>query len=88
MSIKILRLIETYNRHRKHKILILFDDTFADIINNKKLYQTVTEVFIRVTKLNIPTVFITQSYFALPKDAGLNFTHFFKWKFQANKSLN
>ena len=66
MPIKILRLIEKYNRCRKHKILILFDDTFADIISNKKLNQAVTEVFIRVRKLNIPTVFITQSYFALP----------------------
>ena len=40
----------------------------ADMISNKKLNQVATELFIRGKKLNISTVFITQSYFAVPKD--------------------
>ena len=34
-------------------------------------------MFIRGTKLNISFVFITQSYFKVPKDVRLNTTHFF-----------
>ena len=49
----------------------------ADMINNKKLNSIVTELFIRGGKLNIPIVFITQSYFKVPKDIRLNSTHFF-----------
>ena len=48
----------------------------ADIINNKKLNSIVTELFIRGRKLNISLVFTTQSYFKVPKDVGLNSTHF------------
>ena len=49
----------------------------ADMINNKKLTPVVTELFIRGRKLNISIVFITQSYFKVPKDVRLNSTHFF-----------
>ena len=49
----------------------------ADMINNKNLNSIVTELFIRGRKLNISVVFITQSYFKVPKDAVLNVTHFF-----------
>ena len=34
-------------------------------------------MFIRGRKLNIFIIFITQSYFKLPKDVRLNSTHFF-----------
>ena len=40
----------------------------ADIINNKRLNPVMTELFIRCRKLNISIVFITQSYFKVPKD--------------------
>ena len=49
----------------------------ADMIDNKNLNSIVTELFIRGRKLNISLVFITQSYCKVPKDVGLNFTHFF-----------
>ena len=62
------------------KILIVFDDIIADMINNKKLNLIVTELFIRGRKLNISLVFITQSYFEVPKDVRLNSTHFFIMK--------
>ena len=48
----------------------------ADMINNKKLNPVVTELFIRDRKLGISIVFITQSYFKVPKDIRLNSTHF------------
>ena len=72
--------IEEYNIGKKCKILIVFDDMIDYVINNKKLNPVVTELFIRGTKLNISIVFITQSYFKVPKDVRLNSTHFFIMK--------
>ena len=72
--------IKDYNPIRKRKILIVFDDMIADMINNNKLNPIITELFIRGRKLNISIVFITQSYFKVPKDVRLNFTIFFKMK--------
>ena len=56
----------------------------ADMVSNKKLQQIVTELFIRGGKLNISPVFITRSYFPVPKNTRLNSTHYFLWKFQTN----
>ena len=39
--------IEDYNPIKKRKVLIIFDDMIADMINNKKLNPIVTELFIR-----------------------------------------
>ena len=72
--------IEDYNPGKKRKIMIVFDDMIADMINNKKLNPVVTELFIRSRKINISIVFITQSYFKVPKDVRLNSTHFFIMK--------
>ena len=69
--------IDHYNPDKENKILIVFDDMIADMINNKKLNSVVTELFIRGRKLNISLVFIMQSYFKVPKDVRLNTTHFF-----------
>ena len=60
----------------------------ADMIHNKKLNPTVTELFIRGKKLNICLVFITQSYFKVPKDVRLNTTHFLLEKFQMEQNFN
>ena len=68
--------IKEYNPDKKRKVLIVFDDMIADIINNKKLNPVVTELFIRGRKLNISIVFITQSYFKMPKDVRLKSTQF------------
>ena len=46
---------------KERKILIVFDNMIADMINNQKLYSLVTKLFIRGKKLNISLVFITQS---------------------------
>ena len=52
---------DEYNIDKEHKLLIVFDDMIADMINNKKLTSIVTELFIRGRKLNISVVFIMQS---------------------------
>ena len=51
--------IEEYNLGKKLKVLLVFDDIMANIINNKRLNAIVTELFITSRKLNI--FFITQS---------------------------
>ena len=79
--------IEAYNPGKKRKILIVFDDMISDMINNKKLNPVVTELFIRGRKLDTSIVFITQSYFKVPKDTRLNSTHFFIMKIPNKKEL-
>ena len=59
----------------------------ADMVHNKKLISIVTEMFIRGRKLNISLVFITQSYFKVPKDIRLNTSHFFIAKIPNNREL-
>ena len=55
----IYKNIEECNPNKKRKILMVFDNMIADILNNKKLNPIVTELFIRGQKLNIFLVFIT-----------------------------
>ena len=59
----------------------------ADMINNKTLKSVITELFTRNRKLNISLVFITQSYFKVPKDVRLNSTHFFIMKIPNKREL-
>ena len=59
----------------------------ADMIHNKKLNSIVTELFIRGRKLNIFLVFITQSYFKVPKDVRLNTSHVFIAKIPNKREL-
>ena len=79
--------IEDYNPIKKRKILIVFDDMIANMINNNKLNPIVTELFIRGRKFNISNFFITQSYFKVPKDVRLNSTHFFIMKIPNKRKL-
>ena len=79
--------INDYNPNKENKILIVFDDMIADMINNKKLNSIVTELFIRGRKLNISLVFITQTYFKVPRDVRLNTTHFLIMKIPDKKEL-
>ena len=68
--------IDVYNPKRKRKILIVFDDMIADIMTNKRFQAIIKELFIRCRKLNISLVYITQSYFSVPKEVRLNSTHY------------
>ena len=79
--------IDEYNTDKENKILVVFDDIIAVMIRNKKLNSVVTELFIRGRKLNISLVFITQSYFKVPKDVRLNTTHFFIAKIPNKREL-
>ena len=79
--------IDDYNPGKENKILIVFDDMIADMINNNKLNSIVTELSIRGRKLNISIVFIMQLYFKVPKNARLNTTHFLIMKISNKKEL-
>ena len=80
---KILKNVEEYSLRNKRKILIFFDD----MINNKKLSPVVNELLIRGRKLNYSIVFITQSYFKVPKEVRLNATHCFILKILNKRKL-
>ena len=79
--------IHDYNSSRKRKILIVFDDMIADIVTNKKFQAIIKELFIRCRKLNTSLVFITQSYFSVPKDVRLNSTHYLIMKINKKREL-
>ena len=79
--------IDNYKFNKENKILIVFDDIIADMINNNLLNSIVTELFIRCRKLNISLVFISQSYFKVPKDVRLNSTRFFIMKIPNKREL-
>ena len=59
----------------------------ADMISNRKLNPVVTELFIRDRKLNISIVFMTQSYFKVPKAVRLNTAHFFIMEIPKEREL-
>ena len=79
--------MDHYNLNRKRKILIVFEDMIADIMTNKKFQSIIKELFIRCIKINISLVFITQSYFSVPKDVRLNSTHYFIVKINNKREL-
>ena len=79
-----IKNIEEYNPNKKCKILTVFNDQIADMLSNKKLNPRVTDLFIRDGK---PIAFITQFYFALPKDIRLDSTHYFITKTTNKRQL-
>ena len=83
----ICKNIEENNPNKKRKIFIVFDDMIADMLSNKKLNAIVTELFIRGRKLNVSLVFITQSYFAVPRNIRLNSTHYFLMEIPNKREL-
>ena len=82
--IKILKNIIQIKRRR---ILIVFGDMITDMFSNKKLNPTVTELFITGRKLNISLAFVTQSYFAVPRNIRLNSAHYFIMEFSSKQKL-
>ena len=83
----IYKNIEEYIPNKKWKMLMVFDNMIADMLRNKKLNLIVTELFIRVKKLNISLVLITKSYFMVPKNIRLNSTHYFIMKILNKRNL-
>ena len=79
--------IDLYNPNRQRKVLIAFDYMIADIMTNKDFQSIIKELFIRCRKINISLVFITQSYFSVPKDVRLNSTHYLIMKINNKREL-
>ena len=79
--------INTYNPNRRRKILTVFDDMIADIMTNKRFQAIIKELFIRCKKISISLVFLTQSYFSVPKDVRLNSMHYFIMKINNKREL-
>ena len=84
---KVYKNIDNYNPDKENKVLIVFDDMIAGMIDNKKLNSIVIELFIRGRKSNISLNFITQSYLKVPKDVRLNTSHFFIMKIPNKREL-
>ena len=85
--VDIYKNIEYYNPNKICKMLIIFDDMIADMLSDKKLNPTATELFIRDRKRNISVVFFAQSSFAVLKDIRLNCTHYFIMKIPNKRKL-
>ena len=80
--------IDEYNIDKERKIVIVFDDMIANMINNKKFKFDSNRIVHQGQKINISLVFIiTQSYFKTPKDVRLNTTHFFITKIPNKREL-
>ena len=57
------------------------------MLSNKKFNPMLTKLFITERKLNISLVFITQSYFFIPKNVRLNSTHYFVMEIPNKREL-
>ena len=55
--VDILSDIEDYNKKRKRKVLIIFDDMISHVMSDKKAQQILKDLFIRCRKLNISLYF-------------------------------
>ena len=65
----------------------MFDETISDIMTNRKFQARIKELYIRPRKLNISLVFITQSYFFVRKEVGLNSTYYLIMKIHNKREL-
>ena len=81
-------LIKIFKPAKKKRVLIVFDNTIADMESNKKLGPLVNELFLRRRQLNILLVFISQSYFKVPKTIRLNATYYVIMKFLTKDNFN
>ena len=67
--------VNEYNSARKRKMLIVFGDMIVDVMINEIFQAIIKGLFIRCRKLNFSVVFITQSYFSVPREVRLNSTY-------------
>ena len=82
-----IKILKNTIQIKYKKKLIASDDMIPDMLSNKKLNPIVIQLFLRGRNLNISLVFITQSYFKVPKDVRLNTTHFFIMKITNKREL-
>ena len=85
--VDIYKNIEKYNLNKERKTLIIFNDIIADVLSSKQLQPIVSELFVKSRKLNIYLIFISQSYFAVPKNVRLNFTQYSIMKILSKQEL-
>ena len=85
--ITFMRILMITIQSEKETKIIAFDDMIADFMKNKKFQAIVKELFIRCKELNILLVFITQSYFSVPKDFRLNLAHYLIKKINSKREL-
>ena len=83
----ILSDIEDYNKNRKGKILMIFDDMISLVMSDRRAQQILKDLFIRCRKLNISLCFLTKSYFLIPKDVRLNCTHYILFNLNNRREL-
>ena len=76
----LMKIWKTIIQQAKRRVLIVFDDVIGDMESNNKL-------ILRGRKLNISFVFISQSYFKVPKTIRLNTTHYFIMKIPNKREL-
>ena len=81
-----MRILMIRIQTAREKMLISFDNMMADI-KNKEFQAIIKELFIRCRKLNTLLVFITQSYFSVPKDVRSCSTHYLIMKINNRKEL-
>ena len=79
--------LEDYNPTKKRRVNIVLDDMIANMESYQKLSPFVTKLFLRGRKLNILLVFISQSYFKVPKTIRLNATHYCAIKIPNKREL-
>ena len=68
-------------------MLIVFDNVITDMEANKKLSPILTELLIRVRKLNISIVFISKNYSKVLKDIRQYAAHYFIMKIPSKREL-
>ena len=71
----------------KKQNIVVLDDMIVDMFSKKKLNPIVTKLFIRGRKRNISFVFISQSYFPVPKNIRLHSIHYFVMKIPNKREL-
>ena len=79
--------IEDYNKKRKRKVLIVFDDMISHVMSDKKVQQVLKELYIYCRKLNVSLCFLSQSYYSVPKDMRLNRNHYIIFKLNNMREL-
>ena len=80
--------INEYNADKERKILIVFHDMIADMINNKKLNSIVTELFIRGRKLNFLLFLLRNHILRFQKMLDWILLTFLSQKSQKKKNFN
>ena len=83
---EVYKNIEEYNSGKKRKVLIVFVDMIADMINNKKIKIIITELLIRSRKLESETFLFCLLHSHISK-CQINTTHFFIMKIPTKRQL-